>query len=37
MTVWSDSLHVNVGSGEDVTIEELARLAMRVVDRKSVV
>lgn len=31
MQHWSDELHVNVGSGSDVTIAELARTVMRVV------
>jgi len=31
MQHWSDALHVNVGSGSDVTIAELARTIMRVV------
>jgi GDP-L-fucose synthase len=31
MQHWSDELHVNVGSGVDVTIAELARSIMRVV------
>jgi len=31
MTSYSDELHVNVGSGEDVTILELTRLVCRVV------
>lgn len=31
MLHWSDPLHVNVGSGSDVTIAELARAIMRVV------
>tara|TARA_R100000306_G_C4381115_1_gene144458 strand:- start:9495 stop:10451 length:957 start_codon:yes stop_codon:yes gene_type:complete len=31
MTVYSDHEHVNVGSGEDLPIEELARLVMKVV------
>jgi GDP-L-fucose synthase len=31
MKTCSDEAHVNVGSGEDVTIEDLARLVMRVV------
>ncbi|MCG8441817.1 MAG: GDP-L-fucose synthase [Caulobacterales bacterium] len=31
MTVYSDYEHVNVGSGEDVTIEELARSVMAAV------
>lgn len=31
MKTYSDAEHVNVGSGEDLTIEALARLIMRVV------
>ncbi|MCI5048532.1 MAG: GDP-L-fucose synthase [Aquisalinus sp.] len=31
MKTYSDAEHVNVGSGEDLTIEELARSVMRVV------
>ncbi|MFT3973443.1 MAG: GDP-L-fucose synthase [Amaricoccus sp.] len=31
MQHWSDELHVNVGSGSDVTIADLARTVMRVV------
>jgi len=31
MAVYSDADHINVGSGAEVTIEELARLIMRVV------
>jgi GDP-L-fucose synthase len=31
MKVYSDAAHINVGLGSDVTIEELARLAMDVV------
>jgi GDP-L-fucose synthase len=31
MQHWSDDCHVNVGSGSDVTIAELARIVMRVV------
>jgi GDP-L-fucose synthase len=31
MQHWSDPLHVNLGSGSDVTIAELARTVMRVV------
>lgn len=31
MKVYSDEGHINVGSGEDLTIEELARLVMEVV------
>ena len=31
MAVYSDAAHINVGSGAEVTIEDLARLIMRVV------
>ena len=31
MAVYSDAAHINVGSGAEVTIEDLARLVMRVV------
>lgn len=31
MQHWSDPMHVNIGSGSDVTIAELARTIMRVV------
>lgn len=31
MQHWSDEMHVNVGSGSDVTIAELARAIMRIV------
>ncbi|MGA8709309.1 MAG: GDP-L-fucose synthase [Steroidobacteraceae bacterium] len=31
MRTWSDDEHVNIGTGEDITIAELARLVARVV------
>lgn len=37
MAVYSDAAHINVGSGAEVTIEDLARIIMRVVGLDGVI
>ncbi len=37
MVVYRDAAHINVGSGAEVTIEDLARIIMRVVGLDGVI